>query len=264
MKNLESEFVKEFKSEVGVFESKDIYSVPLPKSCMGWYVSGRELYYVQGVEDEYFSLLNDNYVGKLPKGTVARKRVVDRANRCFRRDKEGNFVYSEVKLPKDSIVVTSYKNLSIPYGMKFDGYGYIDYVSKPEGMEFMYYMKKENLFKANQTALALSVKNMKNYSGMGYVTWLMGTVYLHVIPYHPGATYVGSKILKTGMSLNYGSEIREIIKYWTSINFIPNISLSEIENGNLVLKQTEVGYNEYIPYDSLSVGDREIYGSAGE
>lgn len=262
MSNLQDEFKKEFKQEVGVYGSKDIYSIPLPECCNEWYVSGREMFYVQGIEDKYFEKLNGSYVERPPKGTVVKRRKVDRATRSYKRNPDGSYDYEEIKVSQNCVVVISEKNLSLPYGYKKDGYGYVDFVIRKGKREFLYIVKKENLYKANQTALAISVKNMKNYSGMGYMTWRSGVIYLHIIPYKPNSVYVGSKILKTGVSLNYGAEIKGIVNYWISNNVIPNITLCSVDDGNLVLRPTEVGYADYIPYDVVSLGDREVYGSS--
>lgn len=105
---------------------------------------------------------------------------------------------------------------------------------------------------------------MKNYAGMGYRTWRSGVIYLHIIPYRPGSMYVGSKILKTGTSLNYSENIKSILNFWLLRNVIPNITLCTVGDDNLVMKPTEVGYSDFVPYDVLSLGDREIYGSSEE
>ena len=264
MGNLQSEFVKEFKQEVGVYGSKDIFSIPLPDCCKSWYVSGREMYYVQGIEDEVFKGLNNTYVERLPKGTVAKRRKIDRVNRCFKRKPDGSFEYEDIKIPSGSIVVISKVNLGVQFKYKEEGYGYVDFAGKKDNRKYLYIVKKENLHKANQTALALSVKNMKNYAGMGYRTWRSGVVYLHIIPYRPGSMYVGSKILKTGTSLNYSEDIEKILNFWLQRNIIPNITLCTVGEDNLVMKPTEVGYSDFVPYDILSLGDREIYGSNEE
>ena len=119
------------------------------------------------------------------------------------------------------------------------------------------------MYKINQTALALSVTNMKNYAGCGYVTWDHGVIFLHVIPYNPNSSYKGSIILKTGYSLNYNPEIHALLNYWQNVcNLIPKIELCALSDGsNLALRETTVGYDSYNPVENLSLGDKEIYGA---
>lgn len=264
MKTLEECFIREFKREVRLLGNKDVYSIPLPKEVEAWDVSGAEKYRVFGVETEHFSQLNDKIVKRIPKGYEARRRVIDKVNRSYKRDKEGNFVYEKYQVPAGSTVVTSTINLSLPYNVYVNppkGFGYIDFINGKNGTEFIYVIPNEYLYKIHQTALALSVKNMKNFQGTGYLSWDSGTVYLHVIPYNPNAQYIGTKILKTGIGLDYIKDFHLISDYWESVSFIPPVKLCALSTGeNLVLKPTVVGYEEYTVVDMLSVGKREVLG----
>ena len=89
----------------------------------------------------------------------------------------------------------------------------------------------------------------------------MGTVFLHIVPYKPNSQYIGSKILKTGYTLDYSTEIGKLLTYWQEIGVVPNITLTTLSDGtNLALKDTVVGYESYIPVDSMAYGDKEVYG----
>ena len=264
MHTLEEVFVKEFKQEIGAVGYKDIYSIPLPSECSSWVVHDSDLFLVRGVENEHYADLNGLLVKKLPAGYVAKRRVIDKVTRSYKQDENG-FVYEDYKVPSGSIVVSSLRDLSLPYSEyanPTDGYGYIDFVRKDGKIEYLYVLPKTVLYKVHQTALALSVKNMKNYSGMGYVTWDNGTIFLHIIPYRPSAQYVGSKILITKHSLDYKNEIDTILNYWQQSGVVPNIPLCTLEDSsNVALKPTAVGYTDYEPVDTLALGDREIYGA---
>lgn len=267
MSTLESIFIKEFNRNMRASGAiKNIYEVPLPEEVGKWNVSGEELYYINGLSKEGSGLyygLNGSLVKKLPKNVVASRRKVDLVTRDFVRDSNNRFVYEDVKIPTDSVVVISDKNLELPYkySCKEENFGYIDFVTDGTNKEFIYYIPKKYVYLTHQSALALSVKNMKNFAGMGYKSWKYGLIYLHVIPYKPHSQYVGTKILATGVSLDYNEKIRKIVDYWVSNNIIPNIGYSDTESeGNLVLKETIRGYEDYNPIEELSLGDREIYG----
>ena len=163
MSNLESEFKKELKKELGVYGAKDIYKIPLPDSASKWFVSGTNMYYIQDIEDKYYSKLNNTYVQGLPRGMVAKKRIIDRVNRCYKKDSDGKYLYEDVKIPIGCVVIVSEVDLGLPFKYKVENYGYIDYVIRGGKKKYLYYISKKNLYKAHQTALALSVKNMKNY-----------------------------------------------------------------------------------------------------
>lgn len=267
MRTVEDVFIREFKQAVSNVGFKDIFKIPLPEVTKQWYVSGTELYVVRGVEAQYYSLLNNTVVKRLPRGTVAKRRVVDKSTRGYKTDAQGKFEYEDYVVPNGSIVVISQVQLGIPYkGYKTadkDGYGYIDFVQQGGTVEYMYVVPATKLYKINQLALALSVTNMKNYMGSGYVTWNSGTIFLHIIPYNPNAKYVGSRILVTKYNTDFKVEISEILNFWQASGVIPNIQLSALSDGsNLVLKPTMAGYESYLPVESTAIGDKEIYGES--
>lgn len=265
---MEELFVREFKDTVRLVGNKDIFSVPLPDACKTWEVSGTEEYKVMGVEDQYYKALNDSVVRKLPKGYVAKRRIIDKVTRTYKKGEDGKYLYDDYQVPGGSTVITSGMNINLPYSRYVkdeSGFGYVDFFKRKGNLEYMYVLPRENLYRVNQTALAISVKNMKNFQGMGYLTWDNGVIYIHVIPYNPNSSYIGSKILKTGTTLNYTKEIHAISDYWESIGFIPNIKLSALQDEtNLVLKPTVTGYDAYEPIDFNPVSEKEVYGEDEE
>ena len=267
MKSLEEVFIREFKDNVRLVGSKDIYSVPLPKDISRWEVSGTEEYKINGIEDEFYSKLNGTVVRRMPKGYKAARREIDKGSRTYKRDDEGKFIYKDYPVPSGSAVVSSPVNIGLPYKRyvkDIDGYGYVDYMKdKASGvMLYIYVVPKDFLYRVHQTALAISVKNMKNYQGMGYLSWNNGVIYIHVIPYNPNSQYIGSKILKTGHTVDYTKEIHLLSDYWEKVGFIPNIQYCALQNEtNLVLKPTVTGYDEYYPVDDAPVGSRDIFGA---
>lgn len=256
--------MREFRNAVREVGYKDIYKVPLPEEVKTWKVSGTEVYGVQGVEKPYYSDLNRSFVRKLPKDMVAKRRTIDKVTRGFKTNIDGSYVYEDYKVPTGSIVVLSGKKINLPFSeylKPVEGYGYIDFATTSEGVVYMYVLPKSVLYKVNQTALVLSVKDMKDYSGMGYTTWNMGKIFLHIIPYSPRSQYTGSKVLKTASSLDYSNEIKLIVDYWQKVGLIPNIGLCKLQDdSNLVTKPTIIGYDEYNPIESLPLSDKEVFG----
>lgn len=267
MSSLEQVFIKEFKRSIRTQRvSKNIYEVPLPIECSNWNVSGTHQYGVIGISAEsggLFSKLNKTVVDRLPQGAKVRRKKIDLVNKRFVKDSRGNLVYESVRVPQGSVPVISNINLNLPYRYSVDeeGFGYIDFIKIGSEKKFLYYIPKKYLYKANQTALALSVKNMKNYAGMGYVTWRFGTIYLHIIPYNSSRSYIGTKILKTSLSLNYDYDIKCIVDFWVKNGVVPNIKLcNTLSEGNLVLKPTTKGYDEYKPIERKSLAEEgELY-----
>ena len=268
MSSLEKIFIKEFKRNIRSLPMyRNIYKVPLPDEVNKWSVSGSDVIAIKGIPKEagLYVNLNRSLAKRIPSGVVVQKRKIDLVNRNFAKDKNGKFIYEDIKIPSGSMIVSSSVNLNLPYGykVKIEGFGYIDFIMNGLNKEFLYFIPKRYLYLTNQTALALSVKNMKNFYGKGYLTWKFGTIYLHIIPYKHTRSYVGTKILKTSHKLNYEKEVKLIVDYWLFNDIIPNIALcNTIDEGNLVLKDTPRGYEDYEVVEELSLGEKEIYGDS--
>lgn len=267
MKTLESEFVKEFKNTVMVVD-KDVYNIPLPAEVKTWSVSKTELYAVKGITEEPYTQLNRTIVSKLPSGYTAKRRVIDKSTRGFKIGSDGKYVYEDYKVPAGCEVVISKVKLGVSYKNYLDmnsQYGFVDFTKNGE---YMYVLPDTVLYRVNQTALALSNKSMKGFTGHSVVTWKHGTLFLYIVPYKPKTSYVGTSIIKTGYTIDYSREIKQILDYWQSIGFIPNISLCELrelgnsleKEPNLCLRSVRIGYPEYVPVSLLAKGDERVYG----
>ena len=263
MQNLETLFVRELRDSVVVNGAKDIYKIPLPQECAGWNVSGCQMYAVRGCEEEDFKQLEGFLVKALPRGVVAKQRVIDPSTRKFKVE-DGKYAYKNYPIQSGSIAVISKRKLVLPYkwwqGTE-NGFGYIDYKMSKSGMEYLYVLPKSILYRVHQTALVLSVKNMKNFAGMGYTTWNNGKIFLHVVPYNPNASYVGSRVLATGCTLDYSEKITKIVDFWQVVGLVPEIRLCQLMDGtNLCLSETIVGYDDYQRLDDLPLNEKEVYG----
>ena len=79
---------------------------------------------------------------------------------------------------------------------------------------------------------------------------------LAVIPYKPNAKYEGTKILATGVGLNYNEQITEVLTYWQAMDVIPNMRLSQLMDGGSVCVVDYIPtYNveDFIPMELDSV-----------
>lgn len=208
-----------------------------------------------------FSDLNSTIVDILPKGKKVLKRKVDLVTRSFMRDKNQGYVYDNYTVPSGSVVVATKFNLHLRWNTKYsDGFSFIDFEDTREGRYMYYIIPKKYLYRVNQTALVVSVKNMKSYSGMGYRSYRNGVVFLHIIPYTPSREYIGSRVLKTKMGLDYSKEIEAIVGFWESVGFIPRVGYCFLEDGNnLVLKKTNSDLVSYKAVEMLSLEEEGLY-----
>lgn len=260
MSTLEMNFIREFRYALRNRKiSKNINEVPLPK--LNWVVNEYDMFYIKGISDKVFSELNGKYVIDL-KGMIVKKKVYDLVTRSFKKDKEGNFIYEDVEVPRDSRVISTKVKLQVPYGYRSDkGFSYVDTVKRKDCIYFIYTIPNTYLHKVNQTALAISTRKLNNYEGKLFRTWNCGAIGIYVIPYKPNRKYIGTRILATGTSLNYSDYITAILNYWQSeeVNFIPNIMLSETKMGNLTINDIAPTENMYYPYETLSLKDKEVF-----
>ena len=91
MKTLEEIFENELK-ESTIPMNEDIFSVPLPNGYSPENVFHEEVFAIKDIpNDSPFSGLNRSLVFALPKGTVAKRRVIDKVNRwvCRLHNRKG-------------------------------------------------------------------------------------------------------------------------------------------------------------------------------
>ncbi len=229
-----------------------------------WYISGKELFKVEGIPDEipYFTALNGEMVWKLPKGVKPEKPVYDLLKHDLKRDVNGSIVTKSATKPGTSEYICSKKNLKIPFNQATKyGYGYVHFYIDDEGERvFIYFVPKKVLYPIQQLALVVTKKtSMKAYEMVPYNTWQFGKVALCVIPYNPRENYVmkSTKVLATayGHSVQgvYNKHFRDkqeqILNTWMQANILGKISDYEIEDSwgdkkNLLVEDSKVTLNQ--------------------
>lgn len=202
----------------------------------------------------------------LPRGTKVSRRVIDKVTRSYKKDDIGNFLVEDYVIPSGSMVVLSSVKLGIPFNAYLrpsEGFGYVDFIRSKDGsVEYLYVVPKKYLYRAHQTALAVSVSNnLRCYEGKGFQSWKNGVVFIKIIPYSPNRSFKDSKILKTGIGLNYSKECQKLLKLWVESGFIPNPSdcILDSDGSNIALTICNPMSEGYIPFDVIPVGEKELY-----
>lgn len=251
MLNLEESFKREFRKYVSANVGyKDVFSIPLPKKCDGWFISKGNEVVINNIEEPYYSYLNECREAYLfPKGVKLEKRKIDKVNRVFLEEKEA------VTVPSSSLAVLSDVNIKLPfrYKSKEDGFAFVDTMKLQGKVFYIYVIPKKYLYRVNVCALTLSVNKPRCFYGYSVKTWKHGLLTLAVVPYKHGKDLIGTKVLETKRSLDFKVELGEIIKFWEEQKLIPNVVMSNLlleQDVNLTIRKLTSSFNEF-GYDAV-------------
>lgn len=187
--------------------------------CAVWGVNTRD------VEVKQFALDNLGkpiYKKKNTNGTVASKLIAETQEVSVE-----DIVLKDVELPKGSVWVRAEKILDIKLKDltqdRKQGFapGVVEYNNKRYNV---YAIPKDNLRRAPRAALVLSKRKMQNYGGWAINSFSMGTLYLQVIKYRPGARYESTNVLMIKDTTDFDTEMQEYISFLhNEQNVIPDV-----------------------------------------
>lgn len=265
MATLDTIFKREFKtSRNRLGEHLSLFELPLKKGNL----PRVDFYRVLGIEDQYFSRLNNANV-MIMRGTELERRLLNTRGE-FRVDKTGKLLKEVVPVPRGSIAVLSKVRLGLPFKYKLDGYDYVDYIDSTNdrgeviSRKYIYILPKDKLYKTNLNALAISNRTMKAFSSIKIATWGVGFLYLNVIPYKPNRQYQNTVVLSVKNSLDFSKEISTVMGDLVRLGLISNPSEYVLETGeNIAITQQPPAYDsfEYTPYEQSNlskVSDQEF------
>ena len=242
----------------------DILNLPVPNGISNTELS--EGAYIRGIQEPYFSSLNKTVV-RIEKRQAWTKKEYDQHGNIL-TDAKGKPVLKEITIPRDSVVVSSKKNIKLPNvkvvgvsKVKYvptEGYKYIDFEKRKDGTIIFYYaVPKDSVYKLNLCALVIS-KNSRgrqsHYKGYRIVMQNGKYVYIYVIPYRSNKA---CRVLSIKASPNFDNEIEYLINYWERSGIVFNRQLCEIgENTRLGYSYVDGDLNvdDFVPY-SESLGD---------
>lgn len=168
----------------------------------------RAIYEVHGIEDEYYSKLNNTRVYEWNWRGISGNpsNLVRRRRKSYNRldtTEDGREILDRMEKPdKSSVGVLSPVNIELPYeynGQKDAGLAYADRWDESGRQEYGYYIPKKYLYKVHLTSLVLAQVNnagggygtINAYAGKVYPTWQFGRVLIAVTPYTKPTQYDG-------------------------------------------------------------------------
>lgn len=237
---LDDLFVKEFKSMMTQLKHRngnlDLNALPLShdlSTCCT--VSNNPLVVLRGIEDEYYSRLN-NQVGILwVRPNLKRRKYGSDGNYI---KKNGNFVIEDVSLPQDCIAYVS--DFSIGVKTKYkpkEDFSFVDVVSHSvngvKSDKYVYIIPKKYAYKVNQTALVLSTNKLTRsfYSGVSLATIYGSYLFMFIIDYKPSSSHKNYRIMATGTHPDELSKLgNDLINYYIEQGVVFNPSECEVLN----------------------------------
>lgn len=258
MPTLDDILAKELRQTIGKLPTiPSIYELPNPLEGKGEIQEGR-VYRVKGIEDSVFSPLNDELV--VDMGRVKPERTVRGKAGRAKRDERNQIIKEKPSTPAGSKFIRTKHKLDIPFRFESTGFNYADFIGDLEdGYKYIYAIPKDNLYTVHMTALAVSSRTMRCYSGHKFKTWHFGSLTVAVIPYNPKSKYTNTIILLTKAGIDYGEEIKEYVNGLIAQGVIPNVADFSVEGGyrNLVYEEARISYDGYEEESTIPLSEEK-------
>lgn len=234
------------------FKPLILKDVPAPS----YKVCKANLVLLRGIKEQYYSLLNNSESMLWTRPDLKKRKF--NSNGEFLRDANGSVLSEDIPLPHGCVAVISSIKINVPLSYKpTDAFQYVDYISsdKTKSVMYIYIVPKTYCYKLNQTALVLSSKSLRSYYD-GIKLYLQNghPVYMCVVPYNPVGAEKSYRVLATKTSLDFKSEVNEVLALWEKSGVIfPRCltSLSEPVKGveNCGYQLLNPVLDEYARYD---------------
>ena len=225
------EFMQMMKSLKGLNPNSELRNIPLPKELIEEFViTNYDKAIVVGIEDEYYSKLNETEVFLARADQKFTRRKFDYKGK-FMKDKSGEIIREEVSKPAGCLGVFSEVNVNVPlkYKNKEEHFEFVDFFDTDKDRKFLYFIPKQYLYKEKQTALVISWRKLPNfYFGVELSMTTGDFINVFVIDYKPNKLRRDYRVLHCKTDVNYDEELQKLFNYWISIGMIFNPSSCEL------------------------------------
>lgn len=263
------EFTKMMNMRKAMTPSFDLQQLDVSPKSVGEVINNDKVY-IKGIEEEYFSNLNDTEAIVWSGGKLKRRKYDYQRN--YIRDKNGNYVTEDVVIPHDSIAIVSDKRIGVKTDFKskenFINVEMIQSKEDPSIVRYIYIVPRKYCYKLNQTALILSLNKMRSYyQGVSLAMTNGYTIFVYIIPYKPTRNvYKPYRILCTKTDIDYSVELQALQEYWLKRGYIFNPDDCVIEEGykgrdNMAYEVMPIVLDEYVRYDeekNMSKEDEDL------
>ncbi len=231
------------------------------------YVAGGKLALVKGIEEPFFSELNDSEV-EVIKGRNFQKRLAyfdEDGKTQFRKEKDGNNMTTDISVDAGFVAVYSSVNIHLPNRIDVNGekrkyvptkgFRYVDYIDTDVGRRYLYLIPMKNVYPMELCGLVISLnKHRAYYKGCKVALTNGHYVYVYSIPYkyreNTGYYLIGAK-----PNPNFDKEMRELLEYWMKNDVLFDLNMTALNSqvkGNINLGIVDIPGtclpSEYIKY----------------
>lgn len=245
----ENVFAKEFsnmmndrKSVNTGFSIKDIPCPDLGLITADDYVAGGKLAFVKGIDEPFFSDLNNTNV-EVVKGRSFKKRLSyfdENGKTQFRKEKDGQGMTTEITVEKGFVAVYSSINIHLPNKVEVNGekknynptkgYRFVDFMDTDKGRKYLYLIPMQYVYPMELCGLVISLnKHRAYYKGCKVALTNGHYVYVYSIPYkyreNTGYYLIGAK-----PSPDFDKEMNQLLDYWMKNNILFDLNMTALES----------------------------------
>lgn len=245
----ENVFAKEFsnmmndrKSVNTGFSIKDIPCPNLGLITADDYVAGGKLAFVKGIDEPFFSDLNNTNV-EVVKGRSFKKRLSyfdENGKTQFRKEKDGQGMTTEITVEKGFVAVYSSINIHLPNKVEVNrekknynptkGYRFVDFMDTDKGRKYLYLIPMQYVYPMELCGLVISLnKHRAYYKGCKVALTNGHYVYVYSIPYkyreNTGYYLIGAK-----PSPDFDKEMNQLLDYWMKNNILFDLNMTALDS----------------------------------
>lgn len=251
----------------GVVALNDIPIVP-----NNWVVDTHDKVMIRGINEPYFSELNDTEAILWSKPKLCRRKFNYKGEFIRPKDNPEGYVLEDVVLPHNCVALVSDVQINIPNSVEdkrgkrklyrpSEGFEYVDVINKRAGdkriVKYIYIVPRCYCYKENMVALTIMFNKPRSYYLAAQIALTNGQyIFLEVVPYKPTSNVAKNfRVLKTKTeNLNFDDEIKALLDFWVDngIMFRPSdCVLYESVKGkeNLAYDLLPPVLDEFISYD---------------
>lgn len=225
MSELEEIFAKEFKAmcqqRKAMTGAINLHAISVPEglSCpVDPAVSKMSKVRIKGVQEEYFSQLNDTDVYLWVRPRLMR-RTFDCDGRFIRDSKTNKYITKDVTLPQNCCAIVTEKSIKVPLKFKSrEDFEYVDYATSGNKRYMIYIVPKRYCYKVNELCMVMSFTRLRSvYSAMELKLMSGHTLYVSVIPYNPRKAHEQNyRVLSVQTSRDFSKQWKALKTYWVA------------------------------------------------